>query len=215
MIWTMQRPGKAGAAGATGPEVEMVLVLIRTFFVLLRSYVVDSLCYGGRRLIEFVSCTEGSDRHVTLDLVVQDMYAKETTEFVVGKLERYTHQFLVSKVTDQSAQIGPGTQQRKQYLGMVLDSVRALVFPLPERACQCLSVAQNFLEDRAPMVFLWRSLLGHLAPLEKLVLGGQLPLYVSPLLDLRVWKEDVFAFPWEDLDLYTFSPFSLIRWVLV
>ncbi|MPC45712.1 hypothetical protein E2C01_039418 [Portunus trituberculatus] len=63
--------------------------------------------------------------------------------------------------------------QRKQYLGMVLDSVRALVFPSPERISRFLSVAQNFLEDRTPTVSLWRSLLGHLASLERLVPGGR------------------------------------------
>ncbi|MPC73783.1 hypothetical protein E2C01_068120 [Portunus trituberculatus] len=52
---------------------------------------------------------------------------------------------------------------------MVLDSVRALVFPLPERISHFLSVAQCFLEDRAPIV----SLLGHLASLERLVPGSK------------------------------------------
>ncbi|MPC67955.1 hypothetical protein E2C01_062142 [Portunus trituberculatus] len=36
-------------------------------------------------------------------------------------------------------------------------------------------MAENFLEDRAPSVSLWRSLLGHLASLERLVPGGQIP----------------------------------------
>ncbi|MPC86829.1 hypothetical protein E2C01_081664 [Portunus trituberculatus] len=54
------------------------------------------------------------------------------------------------------------SSQRKLYLSMLLDSVRALVFPLPERISQFLSVAQNFLEDKAPTMSLW-SLLGHLA----------------------------------------------------
>ncbi|MPC61493.1 hypothetical protein E2C01_055566 [Portunus trituberculatus] len=59
------------------------------------------------------------------------------------------------------------SSQRKQYLGMVLDSVRALVFPLSVRISQFLSVVQSFLEDRAPTVSVWRSLLGHLASLER------------------------------------------------
>ncbi|MPC78549.1 hypothetical protein E2C01_073037 [Portunus trituberculatus] len=61
--------------------------------------------------------------------------------------------------------------QRKQYLGMVLNSVRALVFPSPERVRRFLLVVQSFLEDRVPTVSLWRSLLGHLASLERLVPG--------------------------------------------
>ncbi|MPC48940.1 hypothetical protein E2C01_042726 [Portunus trituberculatus] len=62
--------------------------------------------------------------------------------------------------------------QRKQHLGMVLDSVRALVFSSPERFSRSLSVGQSFLEHRAPTVSLWRSLLGHLASLERLVTGS-------------------------------------------
>ncbi|MPC60714.1 hypothetical protein E2C01_054770 [Portunus trituberculatus] len=42
---------------------------------------------------------------------------------------------------------------------MVLDSARALIFPSPERVNWFLSMAQSFLEDRIPTVFLWRSLL--------------------------------------------------------
>ncbi|MPC77252.1 hypothetical protein E2C01_071703 [Portunus trituberculatus] len=63
--------------------------------------------------------------------------------------------------------------QRKQYLGMVLDSMSALVFPSPERVNQFLLVAQSFQEYRSPTVSLWRSLLGHLTSLERLVPGGQ------------------------------------------
>ncbi|MPC29696.1 hypothetical protein E2C01_022942 [Portunus trituberculatus] len=50
--------------------------------------------------IEFVSCAEGSDRHMALDLVVQDMLAKGPMELVGGKLEGfYACMFLVPKVT--------------------------------------------------------------------------------------------------------------------
>ncbi|MPC47740.1 hypothetical protein E2C01_041496 [Portunus trituberculatus] len=63
--------------------------------------------------------------------------------------------------------------QRKQYLVMVLDLVRALIFLLPERVSRFLLVAQSFLEDRARMVSLWMSLLGHLAFLERLIPGSQ------------------------------------------
>ncbi|MPC61975.1 hypothetical protein E2C01_056054 [Portunus trituberculatus] len=38
---------------------------------------------------------------------------------------------------------------------MVLDSVRALVFPSPETVSRFLLVVQSFLEDKAPMVSLW------------------------------------------------------------
>ncbi|MPC66123.1 hypothetical protein E2C01_060268 [Portunus trituberculatus] len=64
--------------------------------------------------------------------------------------------------------------QRKQYLGMVLDSKRALIFPSPEWIGQFRSVARSFLEDKAPPMSLWRSLLGHLASLERLVPVGRL-----------------------------------------
>ena len=63
--------------------------------------------------------------------------------------------------------------QRTQYLGMVLDSQRALVFPSPDRVARFLEVVRRFLEDRAPPVALWRSLLGHLTSLERLVPGGR------------------------------------------
>ena len=63
--------------------------------------------------------------------------------------------------------------QKKQYLGMVLDSVQARVFPSPERVTRFQSLAHTFLEDRAPTVVLWRSLLGHLASLERIVPGGR------------------------------------------
>ncbi|XP_045137209.1 uncharacterized protein LOC123519768 [Portunus trituberculatus] len=56
----------------------------------------------------------------------------------------------------------------------------------------------------APQVDLFATALNH-----------QLPLYVSLLPDPNAWKQDVFAFPWEGLDRYAFSPFSLIRRVLV
>ncbi|MPC37134.1 hypothetical protein E2C01_030609 [Portunus trituberculatus] len=92
-------------------------------------------------------------------------------------------------------------QYRRQYLGMVLDSVRALVFPLPERVIQFLSVVQSFLEDRAPTV----------SPGSSGFLGEAGPGWLDP----RAWKEDALAFPWEGLDLYAFPPFSLIRRVLV
>ncbi|MPC47797.1 hypothetical protein E2C01_041554 [Portunus trituberculatus] len=113
---------------------------------------------------------------VSLDLVVQDMLAKGAIELVGGKLESfYARLFLVPKLGIQinlpNSDLVPS--QRKQHLGMVLDSVRALVFPSPERVSWFLLVAQSFLEDRAPMVSLWRSLLGHLASLERLVPGSQ------------------------------------------
>ena len=63
--------------------------------------------------------------------------------------------------------------QKKQYLGMILDSVQARVFPSPERVTRFQSLAHTFLEDRAPTVVLWKSLLGHLASLERIVPGGQ------------------------------------------
>ncbi|MPC54717.1 hypothetical protein E2C01_048642 [Portunus trituberculatus] len=74
---------------------------------------------------------------------------------------------------DWSRRADPEPNQRKQYLGTVLDSVRPMVLPLPERVSQFQSVAQSFLEDRAPTMSLWRSLLGYLASLERLVPGGQ------------------------------------------
>ncbi|MPC46788.1 hypothetical protein E2C01_040514 [Portunus trituberculatus] len=62
---------------------------------------------------------------------------------------------------------------RKQYLSMVLDSVRALDFLSLEWVSWFLSVAQTFLEDKASMVSLWRLLLGHLASLKRLVMGSR------------------------------------------
>ncbi|MPC52941.1 hypothetical protein E2C01_046823 [Portunus trituberculatus] len=141
-----------------------------------------------------MSYVEELDCHVTWDLVVQDMLGKGTIELVMGKLECfYAHVFLVSKdqlITLQRcigtiwavmwlcAQLGIQINlpkldlvpsQRNQYLGIVLDSVRALVFPLPERVSWFLLVVQSFLEDRAPPVSLWSSLLSHLASRERLV----------------------------------------------
>ncbi|MPC49932.1 hypothetical protein E2C01_043748 [Portunus trituberculatus] len=46
---------------------------------------------------------------------------------------------------------------------MVLDTVRAQVFPSPDRVSRFQAVVQQFLLAKAPPVSLWRSLLGHLA----------------------------------------------------
>ena len=62
--------------------------------------------------------------------------------------------------------------QRKLFLGMGLDSHRTIVFPSPDRVSRLQGVARRFLLHKAPPVPLWRSLLGHLASLERLVPGG-------------------------------------------
>ncbi|MPC34388.1 hypothetical protein E2C01_027775 [Portunus trituberculatus] len=65
-------------------------------------YVLPLLCPPllSARSTEFVSYAQGSNRHMSLDLVVQDMLAKGAIGLVVGKLEGfYAHLFLVPKVT--------------------------------------------------------------------------------------------------------------------
>ncbi|MPC60840.1 hypothetical protein E2C01_054899 [Portunus trituberculatus] len=52
---------------------------------------------------------------------------------------------------------------------MVLDTVRARVFPSPDQVNHFQAVVQQFLLAKAPPVSLWRSLLGHLASLARLV----------------------------------------------
>ena len=45
-------------------------------------------------------------------------------------------------------------------------------------------------------------------------LDAKLPLYCSLVPDPQAVFEDVFRYPWDDLDLYTFPPFPLIGWVI-
>ena len=44
--------------------------------------------------------------------------------------------------------------------------------------------------------------------------NANLTLYVSPVLDLLVWKQDSFRHPWDHLSAYAFLPFALLRQVL-
>ena len=78
--------------------------------------------------------------------------------------------------------------QRKQFLGMVLDTVGALVFPSPDRVSRFQVVARQFLTDKAPPVSLWRSLLGHLASLVRLVPGGRLRMRALQWCLKRNWR---------------------------
>lgn len=78
--------------------------------------------------------------------------------------------------------------QRKQFLGMVLDTVRARVFPSPDRVSRFQAVVRQFLSAKAPPVTLWRSLLGHLASLARLVPGGLLRMRSLQWCLKRHWR---------------------------
>ena len=45
-------------------------------------------------------------------------------------------------------------------------------------------------------------------------LNAKLPLYCSLVRDPQAVFEDAFRHPWDDLDLYAFSPFALISRVI-
>ena len=45
-------------------------------------------------------------------------------------------------------------------------------------------------------------------------LNNRLPVYCSPVPDPLAWKVDAFVVPWNDLDVYAFPPFAVIRLVL-
>ena len=79
-------------------------------------------------------------------------------------------------------------RQVKQFLGMVLDSRRALVFPSPDRVHRFQGVAQQFLVLKAPPASLWRSLLGHLASLIRVVPGGRIRVRSLQWCLRRSWK---------------------------
>ena len=64
--------------------------------------------------------------------------------------------------------------QRRQYLGMVLDSVKFRAYPSVDRVERFLTLSTSFAAIEAPPAKLWQSLLGHLASLEKLVPGSRL-----------------------------------------
>ena len=38
----------------------------------------------------------------------------------------------------------------------------------------------------------------------------KLPIYISPVPDLIVWKQDAFQHPWDDLTAYTFPLFDVL-----
>ena len=42
-------------------------------------------------------------------------------------------------------------------------------------------------------------------------LNNRLPVYCSPVPDPLAWKVDAFSVPWDDLDVYVFPPFAVIR----
>ena len=43
----------------------------------------------------------------------------------------------------------------------------------------------------------------------------KLPLYVFPIPDPMAWKEDDFQHSWDDLTVYAFPPFTLLRQILL
>ena len=43
----------------------------------------------------------------------------------------------------------------------------------------------------------------------------KLPLYMSPVFYHMAWKQDAFQLQWDGLSIYIFSPFSLLRQVLL
>ncbi|MPC54372.1 hypothetical protein E2C01_048283 [Portunus trituberculatus] len=86
---------------------------------------------------------EGSDCHSALEATVSKMLLKGAIELVVDpQASFYSRIFLVPKST--GGQLG----QRKEFLGMVLDTIRARVFPSPDRVNQFQAVAQQFLLAR-------------------------------------------------------------------
>ncbi|MCS5643736.1 MAG: reverse transcriptase domain-containing protein, partial [Dehalococcoidia bacterium] len=62
---------------------------------------------------------------------------------------------------------------RITYLGMVIDSVLFRAFPSQERIDKFCRLAEEFCRNVAPPAWEWLRLLGHLASLEKLVVGGR------------------------------------------
>ena len=78
--------------------------------------------------------------------------------------------------------------QRKQFLGMVLDSRVALVFPSPDCVHRLRRVVHSFLSLKALPVSIWRSLLGHLASLMRLVPGGRIRMRALQWCLKRHWK---------------------------
>ncbi|MPC67323.1 hypothetical protein E2C01_061497 [Portunus trituberculatus] len=71
---------------------------------------------------------------------------------------------------------------------MVLDTFRARVFPSPDQANHFHAVARQFLLAKAPLVSLWRFLLGHLASLARLVPGGHLQMWALQWCLKRHWR---------------------------
>ena len=45
-------------------------------------------------------------------------------------------------------------------------------------------------------------------------LNKRLPVYCSPVPDPMAWQVDAFAVPWDDLDVYAFPPFAVLRQVI-
>ena len=64
--------------------------------------------------------------------------------------------------------------QMANYLGMVIDTEAARVYPAVARVDKFLAVAERFLQLTNPHARLWQVLLGHLASLEKFVPHGRL-----------------------------------------
>ena len=105
-------------------------------------------------------------------------------------------------------------KNRAKYLGLVLDSVLLRAFPTEARITKFMEVSATFMALQSPPARLWQIVLGHMASLEKLVLGAQLrmrslqfalrghwsassdpPLQPVPLTeecleDLRWWREE-------------------------
>ena len=67
-------------------------------------------------------------------------------------------------------------KQRTLYLGMLIDTAAARVFPSDSRISKFREVARQFLSRQEQPARLWQVILGHLSSLEKLVPHGRLHL---------------------------------------
>ena len=75
------------------------------------------------------------------------------------------------RVNLKKSELVPRT--RVIYLGIQIDSVLYKAFPSEERVDTFLSLVTRFTLEQAPTAWTWLRVLGHLASLEKLVLGGR------------------------------------------
>ena len=84
------------------------------------------------------------------------------------------------------------------YLGMIINSTTLRASPAPKRCSSLLSLIEEFLSFEKQPASLWRSLLGHLASLTRLIPGGRLRMRSLQLVMRRSWdfKDDRVLITW-------------------